>query len=45
MVFDPSIEPHVQAFPKEIPDFLELRRSIVFTDDSVGAELRMYGEK
>lgn len=45
IVFDPSIEPHVQTFPKEISDFLELRRSIVFKDDSVATELRMYGDK
>lgn len=45
VVFDPSMEPHVKVFPKEIPDFLELRHSIVFEDDSVGTELRMYGDK
>ena len=45
IVYDPSMEPHVQAFPKEIPDFLELRSGVIFKDESVAMELRMYGEK
>ena len=45
IVYDPAMEPHVQVSPKEIPDFLELCTGVIFKDESVATELRMYGEK